>query len=159
VQIAYEGNHQPQYDNIATKVNHIIKVFQSTTLPATDLTLGFNTIAIPTIYYSFAASSIPAARLKPLQQKMFRTLLPKLGLNHTFPRAITYAPQYFGGLGFKDVEVEYSIAHVMSIIGHFRANSPLAVNFTQLIESFMILAGITQSPLIDTSEISYVKAP
>ena len=41
-----------------------------------DLTLGFNTIAIPTIYYSFAASSIPSIKLRPIQQKISKTLLP-----------------------------------------------------------------------------------
>lgn len=159
VQIAFTGKHEKQLETIATNTNQIIKVFQKAPVAPTDLTLGFNTIAIPTIYYPFAASSIPSCQPKPLKRKLSNTLLPKLGLNHTFPRAITYAPQYFGGLGFKDMEVEYELAHVMSIIGHFRVNSPLAINYTQLLEAFMVSAGLDQSPLVDTSEISYVKAP
>lgn len=159
VPLAFSGDHKPQLESITTKTSHIIKVFQQAPVAPHDLTFGFNTIAIPTIYYPFAAASIPSILLRPIQQKLSNSLLPKLGLNHTFPRAITYAPQYFGGIGFKDMEIEYKIAHIVSILGHLRANTPVLINYTQLIEAYMISAGMNQSPLVDTSEISYVNSP
>lgn len=57
------------------------------------------------------------------------------------------------------MEVEYNLAHLLSIVGHCRVNSPLATNYIQLLEAFMISAGLSKSPLIETDEISYVNAP
>ena len=55
--------------------------------------------------------------------------------------------------------VEQPIAHIMSIVGHYRARSSLSRNFSQLIESYMMMAGLQESPLINTSIINYVDAP
>lgn len=55
--------------------------------------------------------------------------------------------------------VEQPIAHIMSIVGHFRARTSLAKNYSQLFESYMIMAGIQDSPLVNTAIIQYVDAP
>lgn len=99
------------------------------------------------------------SQLNALQHKITKNLLPKLGLNRTFPRAITYAPAYFGGAGIKDIAVEQSISHITNMLGHFRSQTDLATNYIQLIESYMILSGLPTSPLINTRPIHYVNAP
>lgn len=74
VPIAFNGDNPKQLDLITSKAQHLIKVFQKAAVPPPDLTLGFNTITIPSIYYSFPASSIPSSKLKHIQQKMSNTL-------------------------------------------------------------------------------------
>lgn len=153
VQIAFDGNYKEQLKSLQEKTNHLINVFARVTLPAHSLQLGFNTIAIPTLYYPLPATAIPINHLNAIQHKLTKNLLPKLGLNRTFPRAITYAPSYFGGAGIKDIAVEQSVLHITSLIGHFRANTDLATNYTQLLESYMILSGIPESPLVNTRPV------
>lgn len=159
MQIAFDGNSIQQTVAIDAKAKHVINVFLKANLPANDLVLGFHTIAIPTLYYPLPATTIPAKHLMKTQKKIANALLPKLGLNRTFPRAVVYAPKYFGGLGFSNLPMEQSIAHITSIIGHFRANTTLSDNYVQLIESYMMLAGLTTSPFVNTVAIDYVKAP
>ena len=159
VQIALDGNHNKQIEAIEEKANHVISVFTKADLSANDLVLGFNTIAIPTLYYPFPATTIPSKTLNRIQKKITNTILPKLGLNRTFPRAVLYAPKYFGGIGFNNMAVEQSIAHFKSIIGHFRAATSLSINYIQLLESYMIMSGLSQPPFENTTPLSYIQAP
>ena len=103
VQIAFDGNATEQFKVLEEKTQHLIEVFTKVPLAINDAVLGFNTVAIPAPYYPFPANTISTEKLEQLQQKITHSMLPKIGLNRHFPRAITYAPKYFGGLGFKKI--------------------------------------------------------
>jgi hypothetical protein len=64
-----------------------------------------------------------------------------------------------GGLGILDYGTEQSITHLVTILGHSRAQTVVTNNILQLLESYQICAGITTSPLQETQRISYVSAP
>lgn len=159
VQIAFDGNSQEQLKVLEEKTMHLIEVFTKVPLTNNEAVLGYNTVAIPALYYPFPATAMLEAKLEKIQQKITNSLLPKIGLNRHFPRAVTYAPKYFGGLGFTTMAVEQPIAHITSIIGHYRAQSSLSRNYTQLLKSYMVRTGMHESPLINTSIINYVDAP
>lgn len=106
VQIALDVTHTKQVEAIEEKAKHVISVFTKADLSANDLVLGFNTIAIPTLYYPFTATTIPSKKLQTIQNKITNAILPKLGLNPKFPRAVLYAPKHFGGIGFHNMAVE-----------------------------------------------------
>lgn len=159
VPISFDGNTKGQEKMLQEKAEHIIKIFTQAPLPPYDLVSAFNTIAIPTLNYPLAATSISSANLHKIQQRLTYSLLPKLGLNRTFPRAIVYASPYFGGIRFQNLDTTQSVHHIMSLIGHLRINTTLKTTYQQLIESHMIATGITLSTLEYVEPTDYVDAP
>lgn len=63
---------------------YVINAFLKANLSSNNLVLGFNTIAIQTLYYPFPATTISLKHLKKHQQ-ITNALLPKIGPNRTFP--------------------------------------------------------------------------
>jgi hypothetical protein len=157
VEIAFDGNHIKQLEALATKVQHIISVFTKLRLLPHEIILGYHTVALPTLHYALAATTIPPKSLDKLQQKLAYGIIPKMGINRRFPRAVVYAPKYFGGLGFPNLSTEQPIAHVKSIIGHFRLQTTLSVVYAQALESFMILSGIPTPPFEDLRLTDYIR--
>ena len=158
VQISFTGNNDDQVKVLTTNVQHLIKVFHKVTLSHDDTLLGYNTVAIPKLHYPLPATSIPTHILRKMQDKLTYNILPRIGYNRSFPRAIVHAPKYFGGLAFHDLAAQQSISKITSILGHYRAKTSLSIQYTQLIEAYIINSGLGQSPLEFPQRISYVKS-
>lgn len=107
MQISFEGIHDQQIIAMEAIAKHVTNVFLKANLSASDLVLGFNTIAISTLYYPFPATTTSPKYLEKTQKQITNALLPKLGLNRTFPRAIVFAPKYCGGLGRPNSRHQY----------------------------------------------------
>ena len=159
VPISFAGQIEDQVKILSTNVQHLIQVFHKVTLSHDDTFLGYKTVAIPKLHYPLAATVIPSHQLRKMQDSLTYNILPRIGFNRNFPRAIVHAPKYFGGLAFHDLEAQQKISHITSIIGHYRASTSLSIQYTQLIESYIINSGLGNSPLEFTQRISYVQSP
>lgn len=146
VPIAFDGNADEQYAILEKNVNHLIKVFQQVTLNHDDTYLGYKTVAIPKLNYPLPATTISSTKLRKLQNNLTYNILPLIGINRNMPREIIHAPKYFGGLAFHDMEQQQSISHITSIIGHYRASTSLSLQYTQLLESYIVSSGMGRSP-------------
>lgn len=113
-------------------------------------------MAIPSLHYALAATSIPRQALQQSQKAFVNALLPKLGYNRHFPRKVTFAPTQVGGLGLLHFAKEQSIAHTLTLVAHRRHASPLTTNCIQLLESYQVYTGILTAPTVFTDPIPYI---
>jgi hypothetical protein len=111
------------------------------------------------VRYGLEATSISIKYLQKSQQTIPRIIIPKLGYNRHTPTPIVYASTHFGGIGLIDLSTAQGLAHVVYIIGHIRARSDVANSIHILLESYLLLAGMVESPLIDLPNITYLNAP
>lgn len=137
--IAFDGNSTAQTAMLEKHVNHIIKVFNKVSLNHDDTFLGYNTVAVLKLNYMMPATTIPSHHLRKLQNKLTYNVISRIGFNRSFPREIIHAPRYFGGLAFYDMEQQQGISHISRIISHYRARTFLSIQYTQLIESYILL--------------------
>jgi hypothetical protein len=93
-----------------------------------------------------------------LLKKFTHAILPRLGNNRHFPRAVVYAPTYFGGLDLLHLPFAQGIAHVLILLRHLRAHSTLGTAFTQALEAYQIHSGLFDTPLQHTAPLSYIPA-
>ena len=85
--------------------------------------------------------------------------LPKMGINRHMPRAVVYGPEHFGGLGIQQLSVEQGLAHVQYTVGSLRARTNDYQAIYILLESFIIISGITGNPLENMMPTEYIESP
>jgi hypothetical protein len=90
---------------------------------------------------------------------MIKAVLSRLGFNPHMPRAVVHASTKYGGIGLLDLYTEQGCSLVLTILSHLRYGQYLYKPIITLIESYIILAGITTSPFIQTDHIQYVSSP
>jgi hypothetical protein len=159
VQMTLTGDSTAQEETMKEKCMKMAKVFTLAPLSPQDVTTGYTTVILPTLKYGLAATAIPWYRLDAIQQPLIHTLLPKMGINRHFPRAVVYAPEQFGGLGIHQLSAEQGLAHIQYLAGSIRARTDDYQAIYILLESYILLSGITGNPLENMAPIDYIDAP
>jgi hypothetical protein len=124
-----------------------------------DTKQGYTTVFVPSIRYVLPTSSISQSILQKLQSPIINTVLTKLGYNRHMPRAVVFAPTTLGGIGLLDLFTEQGCSKITIIISHIRSQSPLHIPLIVLFETYQLIAGITTSPLEDTTNHIYINSP
>jgi hypothetical protein len=128
-------------------------------MSASDAQQGYNSVFLPSITYPLAATQISWDKLESIQSSVTLSVLPRMGFNRHFPRAVVYAPKHCGGLGLKHLVVEQGVAHVTSMMAQIRANAQLGQMFLVLIEAFQVSSGLITPILEDTRPIQFIDSP
>jgi hypothetical protein len=105
------------------------------------------------------ALEIPETQLKEAQKTLTHTFLPYLGYNRHTPIPVVYAQREQGGIGLIDLPTAEGVAHVQYIIGSMRCSSDTRKPIIALIESYQIIAGMTDNPLMNTEPREYINSP
>jgi hypothetical protein len=154
-----DGNMTEQEKVLRAKCAKMASVFNQCPMSATDAQQGYNSVFLPSITYPLAATQISWDKLESIQSSVTLSVLPRMGFNRHFPRAVVYAPKHCGGLGLKHLAVEQGVAHVTSIMAQIRANTQLGQMFMVLIEAFQVSSGLITPVLEDTRPIRYLDSP
>jgi hypothetical protein len=75
------------------------------------------------------------------------------------PRAVVYAPTYFGGLGLQRLSTEQVIGHIQHLIGSIRCGQKDETAIKGLLEAYSITTGLIGNPLEKIRLIKYYQAP
>ena len=61
-------------------------------------------------------------QLDGIQKPIINYILPKLGYNRHFPRAVVFGSPHFGGLNFKSLYADQGVKHkhITQLIKHYR---------------------------------------
>ena len=156
--MALDGNTKAQEKALQQKCQHMIQTFAQAPLATYEVKLGYQTVILPTLKYGLAATAIPWYTIDKIQKPLTYSILPKMGYNRRFPRAIVHAPEQIGGLGLQLISAEQGIAHIQHIIGSLRANNDNYNTILILLESFVITSGITGNPLVNMMPTDYIEA-
>jgi hypothetical protein len=159
VQIAMNGDMKAQENVLQEKCEQMTSVFSQCPLSPPDVLQGYNSVFLPSIKYPLPATSITWEKLEKMQSLVINSVLPKLGFNRHFPRAVVYAPEHYGGIGTQHIAVEQGLSHVTAFLSHVRANTTLGQSLMILLESFQNVSGMLTPVLTDTRPILYVESP
>ena len=119
----------------------------------------YKTVYHPQISFSLPTTSLGPAEVKSLQSNLIGTLMLKMKLPRTYPRALVFAPHSRMGLGIPDLEFVQGLQKVEKVISHLRMGSTLGDLIQIVLEWYQLSSGIQQSILDDTSPITYVYCP
>jgi hypothetical protein len=159
VHVAFDSNTTAQQTALQAKYNHLIRVFaQATTMDRQDTMTGIQILANSTLKYMLPATNIPWDTINKINQKFIYIILPKIGLNRHFPRAVIFAPSYFGGAELIHLPFEQGVAHILLILRHLRAYTTLGTILHQALEAYQVHACLLHPPLEYTQHIPYVYA-
>ena len=64
----------------------------------------------PSLWYPLAVSTIPKVAAVGITKQLFKALLPKLGANQSYPKALCHTPPALGGLGLPHLYWEQGAA-------------------------------------------------
>jgi Reverse transcriptase (RNA-dependent DNA polymerase) len=159
VQLALDGNMTQQTRDLQTKCNEMSSILTQTYFNAKDADQGFTTVFTPSIKYVLPVTSIEPTKLNKIQQTTINAVLPRLGYNKHMPRAVVFATKSRGGLGILNLSTEQGTSQIQLLIAHIRAKKYLYNTIIILLETFQLLAGLSASPLIDSSPRLYVDSP
>ena len=71
-----------------------------------------------------AATSIPCKPCEKIQSKAINASLSKCGFSRKTSQAVVFGAFWFGGLGWRHINFEEDIQHILTIIKHLRTPGP-----------------------------------
>ena len=80
---------------------------------------------VPSYTYSAVTISLNDTDIKKIHRTFVPTLLPKLGYQETFSRAVVFAPQNIGGIGIVSFNVIITQQKIKFLQRHLRKNTEI----------------------------------
>jgi len=114
---------------------------------------------LPTISYPLPATSFPLDKLVKIQGSATSAFLSKMGYPRTFPRAVTYASQHHGGLGFQHLGYKQGTQQCLPLLKHLRTNTNTRKTYNLLLQHYQLYAGFHQPILEKTCAIPWSDTP
>ncbi len=155
VHITMDGNYDKELQVLHQRCQTYINMLKAYPMDRNCARIAYHLHFYPTVSYPLAATHMSQTDLNQAQKPVTHAFLSALGFNPNMPRSIVYAPPSFGGIGLRDLYVEQGIAQTMALIRHTRASTTLGKTLHVLIETFQLVAGLSQPILTDTRPISY----
>jgi hypothetical protein len=143
---------------LVEKANRMKNLIKTICLHRTEMTNCWNTIILPTMKYGQSAMVLSKKSLEDIQKPISFAILPTMGLNRHYPRALVYASTSVGGIGLQCLYTEQGLAQIMFLMGGWRRNDETSQLIRTLIESYIALSGIVKNPFEDTRIIPYVQS-
>jgi hypothetical protein len=159
VEMSITGNFNAQIKTLKEKITKYTTMFTRTKLTTSETRTGLQGITYPAIKYGNNATTIAWNELDRLQAPLTTAVLPKLGFNQHMPRAVAYAPTYFGGVGLQRLSTEQGISHIQHLLGSIRCGSTDNTAIKGLLEAYSIVTGLIGNPLDQIQIIDYYQSP
>jgi hypothetical protein len=147
IPITFNGESREQEKQLISKCDQLIQIATQLPLDRQDMYTYHSAIILSRLRYMLQASFISWKILTAQSNRLHYTILPKLGFNKHFPRAIVTAPAFFGGLELVDLYTGAGLAQIKLLLQHIRAVSSLGKAIIQALECYRLHSGIFQSPL------------
>jgi len=106
---ALSGSMLPQFNHMCQQADSIATAFAAGHLPWNTAWLGLMTMLWPSIRYSLPVTSFSELQCLQITQKLYRGLLPKLGVVCSFPFSLCHAPASLFGLALPSLLWEQGI--------------------------------------------------
>lgn len=150
------GQEKCHYDYLQEKSDKYATTTAVARLTRRQARVAYSTIYMPAMLYSLTAMTYSNADLTKLQSKAVEKFLPAMGFERGFPRAVVYGSSIYGGLNVGQLYTESSIAKVLSLLSHIRADTDLGKTMTINLNWLQLTSGIS-APLLETvTDVSYV---
>jgi len=105
------------------------------------------------IDYVLPATSMSEAECKMIETKLYKTMLPKMGVARNIALSYRYAPKRYQGLGCMEIKIQQYCENVKMFLFHANTESQIGQSIKANMESLHLLIGVNK-PLF---EVSYKK--
>ena len=142
---------------LKSKATEMTRAILSASLYRHEATILYHSYVLPSLRYSLAVTYIPQEKLKQIQTPVTRACARAMGLPATFPDAVLYGPQQFGGKDLKDLFTIRGSDSIKMLFQSFRSERSQRKKIMVTLQSFQLFAGI-ESPILEdaTQELSYL---
>jgi hypothetical protein len=113
---AADLNQSAEYTKLHEKTELFNKALAACPLSHYHAWLGYMTVYIPGVTYSFPTTSLTEKQCTALQTIFKATLLQKMGLPPTLPLEIVYGDKYFGGIGLLNLFAEQGMHQTLILL-------------------------------------------
>ena len=119
----------------------------------------YKTVYFTQISFSLPTTSLKSSEIQSLQSKVISSLLRKLKLPPTFPRALVFSSHTRLALDVPDFEFTQGLQKVEKLIAHMRMGTSVGTLLEIVIEWYQIMSGTQEQVLKDTAPLDYVYCP
>ena len=141
------GNQYAQLQRMTNKSNTWLAAIQESALSRTEAQAAYEAIWFPSLSYGLGTTNLTHQELDTIQKPIIHYILPKLGYNRHFPRAVVFGSPQFGGLNFKSLYIEQGTQHIMLLLKHYRYNNSIGQLLRISIRWLWLIAGFSFCPL------------
>jgi len=145
------------------EIKHLKKLSTETATKITGCSLtrgeclvGYNTMYLPKLEYSLAATCFTIKECETVQNPGLRAFLSKTGYNQNTAREIVFGTERYGGAKFHHQCVEQGINKVMQLIGQIRQQSQIGEMMMIGVDTLQLTSGIGQPILECTGNLPYL---
>ena len=136
--------------NLTDKCQCYITRLNASFLPPVDIIKGFYSYWWPSLRYSTPISNLPLP--SNILQKLYFSMLPRLGVNRHFPAIMSTVPFFMGGLNLPKFEWEQAIQHINIFSIFYRSTCNLGNLLMTTLEYCQLHIGSTQCFLLSSYE-------
>ena len=114
------GESSAQLLHLQKRSNTWLTAIKESALSRTEANAAYETIWFPSLSYGLGSTNLMQQQLDGIQKPIVNYILPKLGYNRHFPRAVVFGSPRFGGLNFKSLYADQGVKHITQLIKHYR---------------------------------------
>ena len=100
-------------------------------------------MAMKSLEYSLPAMTLSKEDCVSITWPMFKSILPKAGINRYFPREALFGTHTLNGMGFKDIFLLQGISHVSYLVSHCWSNSITGHLIKQCLQLLRLEVGLS----------------
>ena len=141
------GDQQAQYTHMTMKSQTWLSAIREASLTRREALAAYESIWFPSLSYGLETTNLSFTELNNLQKPIINHLLPILGYNRHFPRAVVYGSKHFGGLGLKHLYITQGVKHITSFIKYYRSNNNIGKLLSISLRWLHLIAGLSYCPL------------
>jgi hypothetical protein len=136
VYLAPDGNFSEQLGVLKEKADSFAIRLRTPKLTPRDIQTFHQTMYAPAMRYVLPCLAIDEEELEPIQTKVLKSMLQKLGYSSKLPTAIRHGPPELGGLALFDLRTELGISSLKNmrdaIYSHAEAGKLMILNVKYL---------------------------
>jgi hypothetical protein len=118
IHIAVTGSQKAEAAHLLRKSIKFADIMTACPLTRSEAATAYFTVYLPSVTYSFPATCLRKTDLDTVQRPAVNACLSAMGYNRNMPRAVVFAPNFFGGLGFRDLSTEQGTQQVLQLLKH-----------------------------------------
>ena len=140
------SNPTAQFDFLQRKSMEWLGAIQQARLSRTEALAAYESLWFPSISYALGTTNLTYDQLNNLHKPILNHILPQLGYNRHFPRAVVHGTQY-AGLRLKHLYTEQGIQHTLLFIKYYRSNTSIGQLLSITLRWVRLVAGWSCCPL------------
>jgi hypothetical protein len=119
----------------------------SSTIWRGESSMAYNAFYMSSLGYGTPVTTLTKKDCEEIQRLVVNTILPKMGIARSAPRAIVFGTAQFGGLGLTHLDSLQGHTPLQYLLGHLRCGNATGRIMQMLLEYTQLECGCRRNPL------------